>query len=141
MRVTARPLAPAEIDYELIVLVGSTVGFGMAISWFALDLPWPICVFHALTGQPCLTCGATRSAVACFHAQFLTALRWNPLAFFIYGGIAIFDIYAVAVLLARGRRLRVYFSSIEKKMIRAAVISVLVVNWAYLLVHSSLYNR
>ena len=74
MRVIARPLAPGEIDYELVVLAGSVVGFILAACWFALHLPWPICVFHSITGHPCLTCGATRSAIACVHADFLTAL-------------------------------------------------------------------
>jgi hypothetical protein len=140
MRVTSRPLAPGEIDFELVILVASVGGFGLAIFWFALHLPWPICLFHALTGFPCLTCGATRAAIACVHLQFFTALRWNPLAVIIYGTIALFDAYAVGVLLIRSRRVRAYFSAGEKRALRATVIALLLVNWMYLLSHSSMFN-
>jgi hypothetical protein len=140
MRVIARPLAPGEIDYELVVLAGSVVGFILAACWFALHLPWPICVFHSITGHPCLTCGATRSAIACVHADFLTALKWNPLVFTIYCGIAVFDAYAVAVLTTRSRRLRPCLSNGEKRLVRGMAITLLLVNWAYLLNHSSMFN-
>ena len=139
MRVVARPLAPGEIDYELVVLAGTVVGFGLAACWFALHLPWPICMFHLLTGHPCLTCGATRSAIACVHAEFFTALRWNPLAFVFYCGIALFDAYAIAVLLTRSRRLRPWLSESEKRVFRAISITLLLGNWCYLLAHSSMF--
>src|SRR5262249_51852465 len=115
MRIIARPLAPREIDHELVILVASVAGLSMAVGWFALHLPWPICLFHTITGHPCLTCGATRSAVACFHAQFLTAFKWNPLVFLVYGGFALFDLYAVTVLITKARRLRPCFSPREKR--------------------------
>lgn len=140
MRIIARPLAPREIDYELVLLVSSVVGFIAAACWFALRLPWPICVFHSITGHPCLTCGATRSAIACVHADFFTALKWNPLVFAIYCGIGLFDVYAVAVLTTRCRRLRAYLSFGEKRFVRGTAIILLLVNWAYLLTHSSMFN-
>ena len=140
MRVTSRPLAPGETDYELVALVASVGGFGVAICWFALHLPWPICLFHALTGFPCLTCGATRAAVACFHLQFFAALKWNPLAVIIYGAIVLFDAYAVAVLVIRSRRLRAYVSPGEKKALRLAVIALFLINWIYLLAHTRMFN-
>jgi hypothetical protein len=137
MRIIARPLAPREIDYELVILLASVAGFSLAACWFALHLPWPLCLFHTITGHPCLTCGATRSAIACFHAQFLTALKWNPLAFVVYGGIVLFDFYAVIVLLARTRRLRPSFSPNEKRIFRGMAIAILLLNWGYLLANSS----
>lgn len=141
MRVIARPLAPGEIDYEMVVLAGSVVGFVLAASWFALHLPWPICWFHALTGHPCLTCGATRSAVACVHAEFFTALRWNPLVFLIYCGVVMFDAYAaVVVVLTKSHRVRLYLRDAEKRFVRATVVFVLLVNWGYLLSHSQMFN-
>ena len=140
MRVIARPLAPGEFDFELVVLLCSVLSFSLAAAWFALHLPWPICVFHSITGHPCLTCGATRSAIAWAHADFLTALRWNPLVFVTYCGIALFDAYAVAVLITRSRRLRVIFSGAEKRRVRGTVIFLLLANWAYLLAHTNMFR-
>src|SRR6266487_4309183 len=80
MQIVRRPLAPGETNHELLWLSVSSGGLALAATWLALRLPWPICLFHALTDRPCLTCGATRSAVAFFHAHFLTAFQCNPLA-------------------------------------------------------------
>jgi Protein of unknown function (DUF2752) len=140
MRVVSRPLAPGETDYELIGVAASVVGFGLAACWFVLHLPWPICLFHAITGVPCLTCGATRSAIALSHAQFVNALKWNPLACLAYCGIAFFDIYAFGVLATRATRLRAYLTSVEKRTLRVAAIAVLLTNWIYLLAHSQMYS-
>lgn len=110
----------------------------IAAVWMRLGLPWPYCVFRALTGHPCLTCGATRSAIAFFHGNFPAAVAWNPLVFVTYVGIIFFDIYAFAAVVLRTRRLRVIGSTqFEKNFIRWAVVTVVVINWGYLLAHSS----
>src|SRR2546428_10993835 len=98
MRLTVRHRAGTEIDHELIWLSVSLGSLAIAALWFALRLPWPQCIFFMLTGHPCLTCGATRSAIAFFHADFFRAWKWNPLVFTILCGLSIFDAYAFAVL-------------------------------------------
>src|SRR3981081_3786522 len=107
MQIARRPLAPGETDHEFIWLSVSLGGLALAATWLALRLPWPICLFHALTGHPCATCGATRSAIAFFNAQFFTAWKWNPLAFVVYCALSIFDVYAFVVLVTRAPRLRI----------------------------------
>lgn len=135
MQIARRPLAPGETDHELIWFSVSLGGLALAATWLALHLPWPICMFHALTGHPCATCGATRSAVAFFHAQFFSAWKWNPLAFVAYCALSIFDAYAVIVLITRAPRLRLaQITAAEKKFIRASVVSLLAANWLYLLI-------
>ncbi len=110
------------------------VSLALAAGWFALGLPWPHCIFLTITGHPCLTCGATRSAIAFFHLDFWNAWRWNPLVFGVLCGLSIFNVYAFAVLVTRARRLRiVQFTSTEKNFIRLGVIVVLLSNWIYLL--------
>lgn len=135
MHILRRPLAPGETNHELLWLGVSSAGLAFAASWFALGLPWPLCLFHALTGQPCPTCGATRSAVAFFHGQFLTALQWNPLAFLFYCGLFLFNAYALAVCLVRAPRIRVAQLSVaEKKIIRSSTVVVFALNWVYLVI-------
>ena len=141
MQVVWRPLAPREMDGELLWLGITIGGLLCAILWFALGLPWPVCWFHSLTGHPCATCGATRAAIAFFHGQFVSAWQWNPMAFLIYCGIAVFDVYAAGVLIMRSRRLRASFGVHEKQIIRVSAIAVLLLNWIYLLSHSSMFTR
>jgi Protein of unknown function (DUF2752) len=134
MQLIRRPLATHETDYELIWLLVSTGTLGFAATWLALNLPWPVCLFHEMTGHPCATCGATRSAIAFFHGQFLQAWKWNPLAFVTYCAMAVFNLYALAVVTARGPRFRiVQLSSGEKKFLRLTAIVLLLANWVYLL--------
>src|SRR5207237_9447504 len=124
MQILRRPLAPDETNHELLWLSVSSGGLALAATWLALKLPWPICSFHALTGHPCLTCGATRSAVAFFHGQFLAALQWNPLAFLFYCALSIFNVYALAVIIMHAPRLRIArVTASERKFIRGSVIA------------------
>ena len=134
MQIVRRPLAPGEANHELIWLSVSSGGLVLAATWLALKLPWPICFFHALTGHPCLTCGATRSAIAFFHAHFLAAFEWNPLAFLCYCGLSLFNLYAFQVVVLRAPRLRIVrLSASERKFFRGFVVAVLALNWVYLL--------
>src|SRR5436309_16101165 len=134
MRLTLRYRAPTEIDHELIWLSLSLGSLALAAGWFALRLPWPHCMFLAITGHPCLTCGATRSAIEFFHLDFWSALKWNPLFFTVLCGLSIFDGYAYAVLVTRAQRLRIsQFTPTEKGFLRLVAILVLISNWIYLL--------
>ena len=135
MQILRRPLAPGETNHELLCLSVSSASLAFAATWFALGLPWPVCLFHALTGHPCLTCGATRSAIAFFHGQFLNALQWNPLVFLFYCGLFLFNAYALFVCLLRAPRIRVAQLSVaEKKIIRGWVVAIFALNWVYLVI-------
>src|SRR6266545_5682354 len=98
MQVLRQPLGPGETDHELIWLSVSVASLGLAATWFSLGLPWPRCLFHDLTGRPCLTCGMTRSAIQFFHGHFLVAWKWNPLVFAFLCGVTAFDLYAFTVI-------------------------------------------
>jgi hypothetical protein len=135
MRITARHLVPGEIDHELIWLSATAVSLGLAVSWFALGLPWPRCVFHDLTGLPCVMCGMTRSAIQFLHGHFFAALKWNPLVFALLWGVIAFDFYALATLAVRRPRLRIVFRQAERKYARGVIVAVLALNWFYLLSH------
>lgn len=128
-------LNSGDADQELIWLSVSVVSLAAAAIWLTLGLPWPVCVFHRLTGLPCVTCGMTRCAIQFFHGHFLAALKWNPLIFALLCGMIAFDLYAAFVLLTRTPRLRVAFGQAEKKYARVIVITALALNWAYLVSH------
>ena len=136
MLLTRHHLKPTELDHELIWLVISLGSLGLTVSWWALGLPWPRCVFHDLTGLPCLTCGMTRSAIQFFHGHFLAALKWNPLVFTALCALSIFDAYAFAVLIFRAPRIRiVQLSAAKRNVARVAIIGLFAINWTYLLAH------
>jgi hypothetical protein len=54
------------------------------------------CAFHRLTGQPCPTCGMTRSVVLTLHGRIGAALRLNPA-----GPIWVLAVVATALALLR----------------------------------------
>ena len=135
MQTVMRRLDRSEVDHELVWLGASLASLGIAVAWFALGLPWPRCIFHEITGLPCVTCGMTRSVIAFFHGHFFAALKWNPLVFAFLCGMTTFDLYAFATLAMRAPRLRITFGQTEKKYARMIVITVLALNWIYLLSH------
>lgn len=138
MRLLWRRRAAHEPNHELIWLAFSVAAMAAAAGWLALALPWPKCPFLAATGLPCLTCGATRSTIAFLHGDFLAALRWNPLAFAALCGLVVFDLYAALVLASRMPRLRIVdWTRTEKNAVRIAVISLLALNWIYIIAHRS----
>lgn len=136
MRIVTRRLDRGEVDYELVYLGASLTSLSLAAVWFALGLPWPNCVFHDITGLPCLTCGMTRCGIQFFHGHFLMALKWNPLVFTALCVVIAFDVYVLAMLVTRAPRLRIHLSTQrEKTFLRASVVSALALNWMYLLLH------
>jgi hypothetical protein len=140
MRLVWRRLQPAEFNHELIWLaVSVAAAIGGAI-WLRLGFPTLRCPFLAVTGYPCLTCGATRCAIALLHGNFSLAWLWNPLALVALCGVAVFDLYAAIVLIARAPRLRlVDWTHTEKNAVRIAVIALIAMNWIYLLAHHTQY--
>jgi hypothetical protein len=136
MQFSRRRLAPGETDHELLWLSVSAGSLACAAVWLALGLPWPTCVFHELTGLPCLTCGATRCAIALLHGNFAIAWLWNPLAFLALGGVALFDFYALMALVFRVPRLRIIaLTRKTKNFARLTVVTALALNWIFLLSH------
>jgi uncharacterized protein DUF2752 len=136
MQISAQRLAPKETDYELLWLGVSVCALVVGVTWFALHLPWPTCTFRALTGLPCVTCGATRAAIQFLHGHFIAAWIFNPLISAGLCAIALFDFYAVFVLVTGAPRLRIaHLTQNEKIVTRVLVIGFLASNWIYLLGH------
>ena len=140
MRLVWRRISPVEFNHELVWLAISLAALAGGAVWMSLGLPMLRCPFLAVTGHPCLTCGATRCAIALFHGNLSAAWSWNPLAFLALVGVAVFDVYAVVVLLTRSPRIRVIeWARAEKNAVRIVVVVLIAVNWAYLLAHRAQY--
>ncbi|HKS03889.1 MAG TPA: DUF2752 domain-containing protein [Chthoniobacterales bacterium] len=136
MRFSVRRLAPGELDHELIWLSASVLSLGFAAAWLTIGLPWPRCTFHDLTSLPCVTCGMTRCGIQFFQGHFLAALQWNPFVFVVLCSVIAFDMYALATLIGRTPRLRIHLSTQRSKIfLRLSIVSVLALNWIYLLLH------
>jgi len=136
MRLVRRRVPANGIDHELIWLLVSVTAGAIGLVAFWLGLNWPRCPFLAITGFPCLTCGATRATIAFLHGNFSLAWWWNPLALLALYGVVAFDLYAIAVLLSRSARIRIVnWTRVEKNFVRIAAVSMLALNWIYLLSH------
>ena len=76
--------------------LGRRVGFAPPLLLLAFLAPLPhgpagqiaglpsLCVFHNVTGQPCLGCGMTRALVCAAHGHFAQATIFHPLGLFVF---------------------------------------------------------
>ena len=90
-----------------------------------------LCLFKRLTHILCPTCGATREVLNVFKGNFWSAFLFNPLIFL--AGFLFIIIGIIRFLF--GRTIKINLSKIEKKIIWAALIVLLLINWAYLIVY------
>jgi hypothetical protein len=95
-------------------------------------LPFSVCLFKALTGLPCPTCGSTRAVGRLVHLDVPGALAMNPLATI---GMAVLAAWALCDLglLARGRALDLELGRPLGRVVRVLAVSALLANWLYLL--------
>jgi hypothetical protein len=99
-----------------------------------LDVHSP-CVFRAITGHPCATCGMTHAFVHLAHGRVAEALRWSPLGAALAAGAWAFGL-ADAVRVAAGWSP----PRMSARAVRRAVLAgfcLLVANWAFLLVRGA----
>ena len=94
-------------------------------------LPFSLCVFKAVTGIPCMTCGTTRALARLARLDLAGALAMNPLA--AAGTLALVP-WAVAdlALLPRGRAVSLELSPAGARAARIAAVAAVLANWAWL---------
>ncbi|HYR59011.1 MAG TPA: DUF2752 domain-containing protein, partial [Chthoniobacteraceae bacterium] len=120
-----RRLRAGEVDHEALWLGVSAACAGGAWLWTTMRLPTPPCVFHALTGLPCPTCGATRCFVHLVHGAWREALLANPLIFAAFAAIAAFDLYAASVIATGRPRWRCEISARQLAKFRFSAIALI----------------
>jgi Protein of unknown function (DUF2752) len=106
---------------------------GLAVALLHLDrLPILICLFHAATGLPCLTCGATRALGDLVAGDVPGALAMNPLATLGAFALVPWGLGDLA-LMTRGRALSLEVAPAAARVLRMAAVAVVIANWAYLI--------
>jgi len=131
MNASFRRLEPGEVDPELLLLGASTGSLAWGCAWVGSGLPLPRCAFHAMTGCPCPTCGATRCVAALLHGRVGEAMGWNPMVFLGLAAMALLTVYLGVVVLAGLPRVRVMFTGNEACFFQWAFVVVAAANWAY----------
>ena len=114
------------------IFLGIGVAGAAAVALLGLDrLPIVVCTFRAVTGLPCLTCGATRAAARLFFGDVAGAFAMNPLM--TAGALALVPWgLADLALLARGRALSLEVAPPAAWVLRGLALAAVVANWAYL---------
>jgi hypothetical protein len=126
-----RRLNPGELDHEALWLGVSLGAAALGAAWIGFSLPRPQCPLHAVTGIPCPGCGTTRMLEALFAGEWSAAFLLNPLACTALAAVAVFDLYALIVLL--GRRPRWRPTGALPLSIRTGAVTALLLNWFWLM--------
>ena len=93
----------------------------------------PACVFKGVTGIPCPTCGATRSALFLSHGDLPASLGMNPLFSIVLLGAGFYFLYSTVAYLMNLPRIIVTLSAYEQRVARIGIIVIVMANWTYLL--------
>jgi hypothetical protein len=133
MKLFLKKRAPDQIEFGIIyggiALVILGAGWLQSILSFAPD-----CVFKGLTGIPCLTCGSTRSVVHLSHGDILSALTMNPLTTLCLMSAILYFFYSLMSAAFHLPRISFLFTDKERTIMRAGVVMLLLVQWAYLII-------
>ncbi|MGH7131394.1 MAG: DUF2752 domain-containing protein [Phycisphaerales bacterium] len=128
-------LVPAPRRFGIawpVWLVGGAWVALVAAAWFldrARGTSTPTCLFRAVTGVPCPTCGSTRCAMRLANADIVGAWSFNP---FITVVLVWVGLYLI-LRLGFGRRLHLGLSHRQKTLGWAVLGVLMLVNWAYVL--------
>jgi len=117
------------------VVTAALVGLAaLAVRLLHLDrLPFPLCTFRALTGIPCMSCGATRAFGRLARLDLTGALAFHPLATALALGVVLWGFGDLALLPWR-RSLRIECTRRELTYLVWSGVLLMIVNWAYLVV-------
>jgi len=122
---------PGAAPVGAILAACALVAIGIVAVLHLDRLPFSLCVFKAVTGVPCMTCGTTRALALLARLDLAGALSMNPLA---AAGVLLLGPWAAAdlALLPSGRALVLDLSPPAARVARIAVVAAVVLNWVWL---------
>lgn len=93
----------------------------------------PVCLWHRLTGLPCLTCGTTRALQALLEGRVAEAFRLQPLVLAGVSLVAALSVFEVGAVMLFRRVVHVALDARERWALAGAALLAFAANWAYLL--------
>jgi hypothetical protein len=133
MRLFLKNRTRGQIEFG-IVYGGIALLVLMAARVMPLNQLAPSCVLQGLTGIPCPTCGSTRSLVFLAHGDLFMAFLMNPVVFAACIAANLVLLYSIITLIPGIPRVGIHLSNKEITMLKAGVVCLFLVNWAYLIV-------
>ena len=121
---------PLSIHVVWFVILLSVLGFYRYLFQENFNAD-SVCIFHKITGYPCLSCGLSRSVDAFFAYDFIDMLYYNPLAVLFFGGLFFFSLFKLAEFILA---FKLNFSISKKAAVFARIILLvlIVANWLFL---------
>jgi hypothetical protein len=136
MDTTLQP-APATSRFPVgfVCLGSAAILGGVGVAWARYGLPTPPCLFHLLTGYPCVGCGSTRMVLQLASGHLLTAIRMNPLVFTLFASLGVFWLHDGLRQLRTGES-RNFFDFIfnNRRWLRWTLAAAALANWAFLII-------
>ena len=133
MRLTVQQSTSGQIELGIIFGTIAIVALVLARVVPVQEI-LPPCVFLAVTGIPCPSCGTTRSLVQLAHGDIAGSLILNPL-FSLMVMTSLFLFLARSACLPFSRsRITLTHTRREGTLLRASMVGIFLANWIYVIV-------
>lgn len=134
MRILLKKRSSDGIEYGLIYGVITIIAL-IAARFLPIGSMLFPCPFFAITGIPCPTCGTTRSILHLSSGHILSALGMNPLMTLLVFFLLLWFIFSIISIAMSLPRPWIVLSPTEGTVVRILIVLLLLLNWAYLIIH------
>lgn len=99
---------------------------------FSQLLPTGTCVFHRVTGVPCLTCGVSRAISSLLAGDIAGMLYFNPLIVLFSAGLVFFSLFKLLEFIL-SFHLNVRVGRKSALILRVFAVTMIAANWVFLI--------
>ncbi len=132
MRITTAPRPLGEAPVGALMM---TPLFGLPLGAWLVEtdtISLGECGFKTAFDLPCISCGSTRATIHLLHGDIFTAISFQPLTLTLYLLLVAWGVASLWAFVAR-RSIRLEFSDREEFALKAGLVAVPIMNWAYLI--------